>query len=196
MSATDLATVVEGWATLAGLVVVIAGAVFAGVQLRRESDARRLQAMVTILSDIRPPEVSMAWETVAAVPHGTEFADIPPDARKAAMLVGMSYARLGNLLALGVLREEDVLIDLGLSRGAIEAWEKLEPYVAGVNSFRSSRLLGLTNAIYFEQLALRAQNFLLREGEKRFGGMPHFEADWDALGAMAERVTLARASAH
>ena len=45
MSATELAAVVEGWATLVGLMVVIAGAAFAGVQLRQEAKARKLQAM-------------------------------------------------------------------------------------------------------------------------------------------------------
>ncbi len=52
MSAAEIATVVEGWATLAGLMVVVAGAVFAGVQLRQEAKARHLQAILAVLSDI------------------------------------------------------------------------------------------------------------------------------------------------
>ena len=36
MSATELAIVVEGWATVAGLMAVIAGAVFAGVAWRAQ----------------------------------------------------------------------------------------------------------------------------------------------------------------
>ena len=60
MSAAELATVVEGWATLAGLMVVVAGATFAGVQLRRDSKSRRLQALVDLYSVIWPKEMPAA----------------------------------------------------------------------------------------------------------------------------------------
>ena len=59
MSAVDLAAIVEGWATLAGLIVVALGAVFAGRQLRRESQARRLQALVALYADVWPLRTSL-----------------------------------------------------------------------------------------------------------------------------------------
>ena len=40
MNAAEIATVVEGWATLAGLMVIVAGAVFAGVPLRQEAQGQ------------------------------------------------------------------------------------------------------------------------------------------------------------
>ena len=57
MSAMDLATVVEGWATVAGLMVVIAGAVFAGVQLRQQAKAQSFQTLMAVLKEVRSLEV-------------------------------------------------------------------------------------------------------------------------------------------
>ena len=60
MSAVELAGIVEGWATVVGLLVVSLGAVFAGQQLLRESKARHLQAVVALYADVWPIELDGA----------------------------------------------------------------------------------------------------------------------------------------
>ena len=104
MSAAEIATVVEGWATLAGLMVVIAGATFAGVQLRQEARSRHLQAVMAMLSNVRPPEVRFAWETVRSLPDGFYGQNLPSQDRRALVSVIGSYNRLGNLLAAGLIK--------------------------------------------------------------------------------------------
>ncbi len=129
MSAAELATVVEGWATLAGLMVVTAGAVFAGAQLE-----------------------------------------------------------------MGVVGEDEIFPDVGLSRGAIEAWERLKHLYRGSDQMQG-RFLPETSGIRHERLAARAQAWLLRRGVQELGSVPHFDADRDALAAMGREVAAARAAA-
>ena len=197
MSAGEIAAVVEGWSTLAGLMVVVAGAVFAGVQLRQKAKARRFQALTTVLADIRPPEVSRAWQVVRALPDGFDPAEISQAARDARILVVGSYVRLGTLLAMDVVSEREIFLDLSQSRGCIEAWEKLKHVVraeeADVNPVVAPQL---RQGVHFENLAARAQAWLLHNGEDQFGSVPHFDADLDALAAMGQRVAEARATAN
>lgn len=190
MSAAEIAAVVEGWATLATLLVIVVGAAFAGVQLRQEAKARKLQALVSVLTDIRGPEVVKAWHAVSSLPDGFEFSELTEDEQIAARLVSSSYSRLGTLLAVGAVEERDIFPHLTFSRGAIEAWEKLKH----VPQMRHGQPV-LPTSIFHEQLAARAQAYLLREGVERFGSVPSFDADWDALNAMGERVRQARATA-
>ena len=83
MSAADLATVVEGWATLVGLVVVIAGAVFAGVQLRQQAKAEQFQTVIAVIGEVLTTEVGIAWrEVVVGLPDGFDNQSISPDERR------------------------------------------------------------------------------------------------------------------
>ena len=98
MNAAEIATVVEGWATLVGLMVVVAGAVFAGVQLRREAKARRLQAMVNLFADILPPEFGVAATIVQSLPDDFVQAALSDQQYDALRRVTSSYNRLGYIL--------------------------------------------------------------------------------------------------
>jgi hypothetical protein len=189
MNATELATVVEGWATLVGLMVVIAGAVFAEIQLRQEAKARKLQALMSVLTDIRPAEVAKAWLIVRSLPDGFDGSTLNIEERTAILLVAGSYGRIGTLLAVGAVDEADIFPHLTFSRGAIEAYEKIKHMALGENSYLPSMIMN-------EQMASRAQSWLLRHGAKRFGSMPRFEANWDALNALGAQVAEARATAH
>ena len=193
MSAADLATVVEGWSTLAGLLVIVVGATFAGVQLRQEAKARKLQALMSVLADIRPHEVTKAELVVRSLPDGFDPSELAEDELAAVLLVSSSYARLGTLLAVGAVEERDIFPHPTFSRGAIDAWEKFKhvPRTGGLGG--GVRILPTT--IFHEQLAARAQAYLLREGVERFGSVPSFDADWDALNALNEQVKQARAMA-
>ena len=193
MSAAEIATVVEGWATVAGLFVIVVGAAFAGVQLRQEAKARKLQALMSVLTDIRGPEVVKAWHVVSSLPDGFELGELTEDEQLAARLVSSSYTRLGTLLAVGAVEEQDIFPHLTFSRGAIEAWEKFKHLSRTLTTHEGGRVVA--TMVFFEQLAARAQAYLLREGVELFGGAPVFDADWDALDAMGERVKQARATA-
>ena len=192
MSATELAVVVEGWATLAGLLVVITGAVFAGVQLRQEAKARKLQALMAVLTNIRPPEVTKAWPIMRALPDGFDPQTLTHDEQEAVLLVFASFGRLGTLLAAGAVDEKDIFPHLTFSKGAIDAWEKMK-HLAGGDGASFSGALNPT--VYQELLAIRAQAYLLREGAERFGSIPQFTPDWPALNALGEQIATARAAA-
>ena len=191
MTAAELATVVEGWATLVGLFVIVVGAAFAGVQLRQEAKARKLQALMSVLTDIRPPEVTQAAQVVRSLPDGFDPSELTEDEQVAVLLVAGSYARLGTLLAIGALEERDIFPHVTFSRGAIEAWEKFKH----VSRTGQDGLGALNPSLFHEQLAARAQAYLLREGVERFGNAPLFDADLEALDAMGEQVAQARAMA-
>lgn len=196
MSAAELATVVEGWATLVGLFVIVVGATFAGVQLRQEAKARKLQALMSVLTDIRGPEIIKAGQVVRALPDGFDYRELSGDDLFAVRLVAGSYARLGTLLAVGAVEERDVFPHLTFSRGAIEAWEKLK-HLARTAGFSGvlSETGAFTTTLFFEQLAARAQAYLLREGVEQFGSVAMFDADLDALNAVGEQVKQARGMA-
>ena len=195
MSAAELATVVEGWATLAGLLAIVAGLAFAGVQLRQEAKARKLQALMSMLTDIRGPEVIKASQVVRALPDGFDPHALSQDELFAVRLIAGSYARLGTLLAAGAVDERDVFPHLTFSRGAIEAWEQLKHLTRTGPGGVLSETGAFSTMMFFEQLAARAQAYLLREGVTQFGSRPLFDADWDALNAMGEQVKQARAVA-
>ena len=190
MSASEIATVVEGWATLVGLFVVIAGALFAGIQLRQEAKARHLQAIMAVLTNIRPPEVTHAMSVLASLPEGFEFQELDPATRDAIQTVGSSYGRLGILLAEGLVKERDIFPHPYLSRGAIDAWEKVKHLTRTGSTIGGELSLGM----YGELLASRAQNWLEREGVKTFGDIPFFDADPTVLQSIALEVQEARAA--
>ena len=194
MDAAELATVVEGWATLAGLMVVIAGALFAGIQLRQEAKSRHLQVLVTVFENIRSRDVVGAWRTVLGLPDGFVLKDISEGEREAAFLVFNAYGRLGMLLALGAVNERDIFPDPALSRQSIEVWEKVKTSLRQPRPDRGPLQEAIPNAIYLEQLAAQAQDYLLLHGAKRFGAIRVFDADWNALTALGQRVDEARAS--
>ncbi|MDA1174980.1 MAG: hypothetical protein O2826_10765, partial [Chloroflexi bacterium] len=108
MSATDLATVVEGWATVAGLFVVIAGAVFAGVQLRADSRSRRLQALIDLYSVVWPKEMPGVMGHVLSLPDDFDFDQLEPADKDAVMLVTVSMSRTGYFLRNGLIREDEL----------------------------------------------------------------------------------------
>ena len=190
MSAADIATVVEGWATLAGLFVLVAGAVFAGVQLRQEAKARHLQAIMAVLTDIRPPEVAIAQRRVLRLPDGFDPLELSEDDLNDLLMVVASYARLGNLLAAGLVKEDDIFPHINLSKGAVDAWEKVK-HVPRNNPMAG----GLPPAMFFEYLAAHAQDYLAREGARRFGSIPPFDADPSVMESVAAQVQQARAAA-
>ena len=191
MNATELATVVEGWATLVGLMVVVAGATFAGVQLRQDVRSRRLQAIMAVLSNVRTPEVGLAWERVRALPDGFDLTGLPDPDRDSVQLVAGSFNRLGNLLAAGLVREEDIFPFMTFSRGAVDAWEKTK-HVGRTGLYAGS---GLPSTLFFEYLAGRAQDYLEREGVQRFGAIPVFDADPAIMARVAREVSEARSAA-
>ena len=190
MNATELAGIVEGWATLGGLFVLIAGAIFAGSQLRQEARARHLQAVMAVLSDIRPPAVVLATQRLGDLPDGYALSELNQEDRDAHLLVGSSYGRLGTLLAMGLVEERDIFPFLALSRGAIDVWEKMKHATGAGEAGR-----GLANAMFNEFLAARAQAYLEREGVKTFGRLRTFESDPDVLARVGSAVQQARATA-
>ena len=183
MSATDLAVVVEGWATFAGLIVVALGAAFAGVQLRRQAKARHLESVMAVLSDVRPLEVAKAWEVFRSLPDGFDLWALQEDEHDAAMIVLASYSRLGNLLAAGFVEERDIFPHITFSIGAIDTWEKVKHL-----SRTDPRAGVLAPGMFIEFLASRAQDYLARKGVGQFGGIPVFDADRSVLDAFGKRV--------
>ena len=174
--------------------VILVGAAFAGVQLRQEAKARKLQALMSVLTDIRGPDIVKAAQVVRALPDGFDPRELSEDELLAVRLVAGSYARLGTLIAAGAVEERDVFPHLTFSRGAIEAWEQLKHLMRTGPGGVLSETGVFTTMLFFEQLAARAQAYLLREGVELFGSAP-FDADWDALDAMGEQVKQARAMA-
>lgn len=186
MSAAELATIVEGWATLAGLMVVVAGAVFAGVQLRQEAKARHLQAILAVLSDIRPPEINRAQLALMSLPDGFGVSDLSKDAVDNMTMVMASYGRLGTLLAMGMVEERDIFRFPALSGGAIDVWEKVK-HVARAGESVAGLGTGLHAAKYVEFLAGRAQAYIERKGLSELRSIPRFDADPDVLEAIGSR---------
>ncbi len=192
MSAAELATVVEGWATLAGLMVVVAGAMFAGVQLRQEAKARHLQAILAVLSDIRPPEINRAQAVLMSLPDGFRVSDTP-DAIEDVTMVMASYGRLGTLLAMGMVEERDIFRFPALSGGAIEVWEKVK-HLARADPSLIGLGTGLRASRYVEFLAGRSQAYIERKGLSELESIPTFDADPDVLEAIGgRRLGLERA---
>ena len=159
---------------------------FAGVQLRQEAKARKLQAMVAVLSDVRPLEVAVAWTKVQSLPDGFELDKLTEEQHANVTIVSASYNRLGNLLAAGLVGERDIFPHLALSRGAIEAWEKLK-HVARDRSFPTMVYLGM--------LAARADEYLKREAVSLLSDIPVFDADPNVLQSIGLEVQEARAVA-
>ena len=200
MSATELATVVEGWATLAGLMVVIAGALFAGVQLRRDAKARRDQTVIEVLSAVHGPEVPAAIARVLQLPDGFIPSDLTAEDNETWLSVLSIYNRIGHLLMLGMVEERDIFSFPPLSVRAIQVWEKLKHLPRrDVHSWFHDPIEGM-RAIYpgllLEMLAARAQAYLEREGARTFGSMPIFDADPAVLQAVGTQVAEARGAAH
>ena len=211
MSTLELAGVVEGWATLAGLIVIVAGAAFAGVQLRRESQARRLQAVVALYADFWPIESLRAAQTVMSLPDDFDYDRLGPDEREAIGHVVFRYNRLGYLLRAGLVRDEDLFPFFAFGTLAIVFWEKLKHHVrSGVagrtggpgGSFATVTMRStdpadpaLPGGLHFEHLASRAQRYLLEHGEAEFGGLAIFDADVEAIAAMGEAAQRARVAA-
>ncbi len=196
MSATELATVVEGWATLAGLIVVITGAAFAGVQLYRESQARRLQALVALYADVWPVEANREARIVMSLPDGFEYESLQPGQQDAIRDTAARFERLGFLLKMGAVRGEEIFRSPPFGRAAIAQWEKLKHALRGGGGpFGQSITADLPGPLHFEYLAWRAQQYLLRHGVEDFGAIPVFDADWDALSATFREAQQARAKA-
>ena len=210
MSALDLAGIVEGWATVAGLVVIVAGAAFAGVQLRRESQARRLQAVVALYADVWPIESLRAAQTVMSLPDDFDYDQLGAEERDAIGHVVFRYNRLGYLLRAGLVRDEDLFPFFAFGTLAIVFWEKLKHVVrtgvggrtGGPGSFATVTERNadpadpaLPGGLHFEHLASRAQRYLLEHGEAEFGGLAIFDADTEAIAAMGEAAQRARVAA-
>ena len=188
MSATELAAVVEGWATVAGLMVVIAGAVFAGVQLRQQAKAQSFQTVMAVLSDVRSLEVGNAWANlVSKLPDGFDVQQVSVEELRAVRLVQGSYTQLGSLLAAGFVKEEDIFSFLGITKGAIETWEKSKHLP------RANEAQGLLSVpIFHEYLAARAEAYLDRNGLKMLGRMPRFDSDPAIMARVVREVSQAR----
>lgn len=191
MSATELATVVEGWATVAGLWVVIAGAVFAGAQLRQEARAERFQTVIAVIGEVLTTEVGIAWrEVVSRLPDEFDLQTISPEERQAVALIAGSHNRLGSLLAAGFVSGDDIFRNSAIVRVAIESWEKTK-HIPRANEQRGV----LPGLMYHEYLASRAQAYLDRNGVKVFGILPRFDADPAIVTRVAEEVGRARSAA-
>ena len=197
MSAGELAGIVEGWATLAGLIVVALGAAFAGQQLRRESQARRLQALVALYADIWPIGATPTALIVAKLPDDFAYDQLSADERQAVVETLFRYNRLGYLLRAGLVRDQD-LFPFPLFGGAsVFLWEKVKHMVrTGAAASGEGRLVTLPGVgLHFEFLASRAQAYLLEHGEAEIGSIAVFDADLEAMAAMAERAQQARGAA-
>ena len=192
MSAAEIATVVEGWATLAGLMVVVAGAVFAGVQLRQEAKARHLQAILAVLSDIRPPEINRAQQALMSLPDGFGWGELSKDAIDDVTMVMASYGRLGTLLAMGMVEDRDIFRFPALSGGAMEVWEKVK-HVARAGAQGYGLGSGLRAGKYIGFLAGRSQAYIERKGLSELESIPSFDADPRVLEAIGSRVAQADA---
>lgn len=190
MSAMELAGVIEGWATLAGLFVVIAGAVFAGVQLRSEARARRFQATTSVLSELLSPDFIPALRSIRALEHGFDPNTLPPGQREAVDVVMVRFLTIGVLLSEGSITDRDIFSRVTIAQAAIELWERLKHRVRAREE--EDPLRGL---MFIEYAAYRAQGFLVREGARVLGHLPHFDADYEALAAVGREVGAARAAA-
>jgi hypothetical protein len=129
VNATELATVVEGWATLAGLIVVITGATFAGVQLRRDSGSRRLQSLLSLYEVIWPTKMLRAARIVRSLQDDFEFDQLEPAQKDAVMQVTASLERLGHLLRAGLVQEREIFDFTPLGRMPVFFWEKLKHFI-------------------------------------------------------------------
>ena len=193
MSAVELAGIIEGWATLATLIVVLLGLSFAGVQLYRESQARRLQALVALFADVWPVEANREARIVASLPDGFDYESLESVPQEAVRNVAARFDRLGFLLKMGVVKGEDVFPNVRFGRSAIFQWEKLKHAMrGGAGPFAAGIVGELPGPLHFEYLAWRAQEYLLRHGVEEFGEVPVFDADMDALAGMGREAQRAR----
>ena len=199
MSAVELAGIVEGWATLAGLVVVSLGAVFAGQQLLRESRARRLQAVVALYADVWPMEANRVAQIVQGLPDDFDHDQLGPDEREAVHEIAHRFNRLGYLLRAGLVRDEDIFPFYPFGMGAIRHWEKLKHVVrrGGVGTPAETGRAAIPGggASLFEYLASRAQRYVLEHGEGELSSIAIFDADVEAVAAMDQRARRARVAA-
>ena len=196
MSAGELAGIVEGWATLVGLIVVALGAAFAGQQLRQESRPRRLQALVALYADVWPIEAARASQTLSSLPDDFDYAQLGADQRGAVGEVVHRYNRLGYLLRLGLVRDEDLFRFYPFGSLVITSWEKLKRFVrtgGGISTIGHGTLPG--EGLYFEFLAARAQRYVLEHGDVEFGGLPTFDPDLEAVKGMSESIQRERTAA-
>jgi hypothetical protein len=194
MSAADLAKVVEGWATLAGLMVVVAGAVFAGVQLRRDSQSRRLQALVDLYSVVWSKEMPIKAAIVSSLPDDFDFNRLEPDQRDAVGQIIVSMNRLGHVLRAGLVRDHEIFEFAPLARAPIFHWEKLKRFVRA-SSFMGEQGGGLHLRLDFEYLAWRAQSYFTKHAVAQFGAIPVFDADLAAVNRVGQQAAQARVAA-
>ncbi len=195
MSATELATVVEGWATLTGLIVVIAGAMFAGVQLRRDSKARRLQALVDLFEVVWSVETLAAATHLKTVPDDFDFDRLDPVQRDAVVKVTASMNRLGHVLRAGLVQEHEIFEYSALSRLPLMMWDKLKHFLRGGASFGSEGVVGFHAGLDFEYLAWRAQSYLVKSGAKSFAAVPIFDPDFALVDRVSRQAEDARVPA-
>ena len=196
MSAVETAGIIEGWATLATLIVVVLGAAFAGVQLYREGQARRLQALVALYADVWPIEANSDARIVVSLANEFDYEQLEPRQQEAVRLTAARFDRLGFLLKTGLVRGEDIFPSTRFGRSAIAHWEKLKHTMRGGSDPFGNIVVTaeLPGPLHFEYLAWRAQQYLLQHGVEDFGEIPVFDADWDALTATfkeAQRVRVA-----
>lgn len=192
MSATEIAAVVEGWATLVGLIVVIAGAGFAGVQLRQQARAQAFQTTMAVISEVLSREVGLAWRNhVQPIPDGTIWPDLTAEQKDAAILVAGSYARLGTLMAAGFVKEDDVFHFPNITNQAIVSWEKVK-HAPRANESELGIVPGL---IFHEYVAARAQRYLERKGVEVYGKVPRFDANPETYTRVAHEISRARSAA-
>ena len=188
MGAAELATVVEGWATLAGLMVVVAGAVFAGVQLRRDAQARRLQALVDVFTVVWPREMLGSSNIVLALPDDWDITQLEPAEREAVSFITMTLNRLGYVLRTGLVQEHEAFEFPRFAHYPIILWEKLKHDVRK----RSLSPGGIHGATDFEYAAWRAQAYFTEHAEKRLGAIPVFDADVEAVNHVSQKARQAR----
>ena len=196
MSATELATVVEGWATVAGLFVVIAGAVFAGVELRADSRSRRLQALIDLYSVVWPKEMPGVMGQVLSLPDDFDFDQLEQTEKDAVMLVTVSMSRTGYFLRNGLIREDELFGFAPFNRPVILTWDKVKHVVRGGVPRSMAVPEGVHNNLDFEYLAWRAQAYMTTHGVDRFAAVPIFNPDIPAVDRVSQEAQQIRVLAN
>jgi hypothetical protein len=125
MSAMDLATIVNGVSAVA----VVAGVVFAVVQLRQSNRERRDTAAVTVVGTVQTQDVRQAVRLILALPPRVDPETIndDPELLDAALAVDSACEMWGSMVYEGVVDHQ--LLDRMVGGWVRGTWDRLSLFV-------------------------------------------------------------------
>jgi len=117
-------------ASLIGTLAVIAGVVFAVIQLRQHGRARHREAALELVHSFQTPQFSQALRVLFALPEGIDLATVealPADEVKDLYMVLTTFESLGAIVYRGEIGID--LVEDFFSGPIVLAWRTLGPAV-------------------------------------------------------------------